>query len=428
MAVTLSAAVAPRLPGRADQFDGCLLTRAGFAAPSGVMSCHDRGRQTRPEPVCAACPDHAPGAQVLRPRTAPWLRPWSVKVQTIVPRLDTLQIPTLPSRQIGRTAMITTALTEMFGLQHPIVLGPMGGVSGGRLAAAVSNAGGLGLVGGGYGDPAWLNAELACVRDSTSAPWGVGLITWSCEPEILALALRYRPHAVLLSFGDPRLYAAAIHQAGCKLICQVQDLDGAALACEAGADLIVAQGTEAGGHGGLLATMPLVPTVVDAVAPIPVIAAGGIADGRGLAAALMLGAQGALIGTRFCATPEALGHDEGKQRIVAAQAGQTGRTRVFDIVRGYHWPTPYTGRALQNRFTRQWHGHEDALAGQLANEKAAYAAAAQAADFDTALVWAGEAAGLIHSVEPAANLVAQISAQAQAQLDKAGQWLRRGSA
>ncbi len=321
--------------------------------------------------------------------------------------------------------MITTALTDMFGLQHPIVLGPMGGVSGGRLAAAVSNAGGLGLVGGGYGDPAWLNTELACVRDNSRAPWGVGLITWSCEPEIVALALSYRPHAFLLSFGDPRLYAPAIHAAGCKLICQVQDLAGAALAREAGADLIVAQGTEAGGHGGLLATLPLVPAVVDAVAPIPVVAAGGIADGRGLAAALMLGAQGVLIGTRFCATPEALGHDQAKQRIVAAQGGQTGRTRVFDIVRGYHWPAPYTGRALQNNFTQQWHGREDKLAGQLGQAKQAYAAATQDANFDTALVWAGEAAGLIHSVEPAASLVAQISAQAQAQLDNAGQWLRR---
>ncbi len=320
--------------------------------------------------------------------------------------------------------MITTALTEMFGLRHPIVLGPMGGVSGGRLAAAVSNAGGLGMVGGGYGDPAWLHAELTCVRDHTQAPWGVGLITWSCEPELVALALSYRPHAFLLSFGDPRYYGAAIRAAGCKLICQVQDLEGARLACEAGADLIVAQGTEAGGHGGTLATMPLVPAVVDAVAPIPVVAAGGIADGRGLAAALMLGAHGALIGTRFCASTEALGHPEAKQRIVEAQGGQTSRTRVFDIVRGYDWSAPYTGRALLNNFMQQWQGREDALAEQLEPQKAAYAAATRDADFNTALIWAGEAVGLIHSVESASALVTQISAQAQEQLRGAAQRLR----
>ena len=190
--------------------------------------------------------------------------------------------------------MIVTALTEMFGLQHPIVLGPMGSVSGGHLAAAVSNAGGLGLVGGGYGDPAWLRTELSRVKAETSRPWGVGLITWSIDRSVLDLALSYRPDAFLLSFGDPRPYAPAIKSAGCKLICQVQDVEQARVARDAGADLIVAEGTEAGGHSGARATLPLVPAVVDAVTPIPAVAAGGIADGRGLAASLMLGAHGAL--------------------------------------------------------------------------------------------------------------------------------------
>ncbi|MGH8714178.1 MAG: nitronate monooxygenase, partial [Casimicrobiaceae bacterium] len=142
--------------------------------------------------------------------------------------------------------MIRTALTQMFDLQHPIVLAPMGGVSGGRLAAAVSNAGGLGLVGGGYGVPAWLHEELAHVQSATRRPWGVGLITWSVDPSVVELVLRYRPHAVMLSFGDPGPHAAAIKAAGCRLICQVQGLDETRLAQQAGADLIVAQGTEAG--------------------------------------------------------------------------------------------------------------------------------------------------------------------------------------
>jgi nitronate monooxygenase len=186
------------------------------------------------------------------------------------------------------------------------------------------------------------------VKKETSLPWGVGLITWSIDRSVMDLALSYRPNALMLSFGDPRPYAQAIKSAGCKLICQVQGIEEARLAQEAGADIIVAQGTEAGGHGGGRATLPLVPTVVDAVAPTPVVAAGGIADGRGLAAALMLGAHGALLGTRFCASVEALGQDRAKQRIVAARGNETARTRVFDIVRGYAWPPAYTGRALRN--------------------------------------------------------------------------------
>jgi nitronate monooxygenase len=320
--------------------------------------------------------------------------------------------------------MIATALTEMFALQHPIILGPMGGVSGGHLAATVSNAGGLGLVGGGYGDPGWLRTELSRATQETSRPWGVGLITWSIQPGVLELALGYRPHVFMLSFGDPRPHVQAIKSAGCKLICQVQDLQGARLAQEAGADIIVAQGTEAGGHASVRATLPLVPAVVDAVSPTPVVAAGGIADGRGLAAALMLGAQGALIGTRFYASTEALGNEQAKQRIVAAQGDQTARTRVFDIVRGYAWPERFTGRALRNRFMERWHGRESELMAAQETERAAYSASAREGDFDTAMVWAGEVVDLIESVDSAAALVAQISAGAEAQLERAAKLVR----
>ena len=312
--------------------------------------------------------------------------------------------------------MIATALTEMFGLQHPIVLGPMGGVSGGNLAATVSNAGGLGLVGGGYGDSAWLRTELSRVKENTQQPWGVGLITWSIDRSVMDLVLGFRPDAFMLSFGDPRPYASAIKAAGCKLICQVQGLAEARLAQEAGADMIVAQGTEAGGHGGGRGTLPLVPAVVDAVAPTPVVAAGGIADGRGLAAALMLGAHGALIGTRFYASAEALGQDRAKQRIVAARGNETARTHVFDMVRGYAWPPAYSGRALRNPFMERWDGRESDLATALETERAAYQVAARDGDYDTAVVWAGEVIDLIKSVEGAAALVARISAEAETQL------------
>ena len=319
--------------------------------------------------------------------------------------------------QIGRAkTMITTALTRLFDLTHPIVLGPMGGVAGGALAAAVSNAGGLGLVGGGYGDADWLRTELAIVRAGTTRAWGAGLITWSATRAVLDQVLAAQPHAVVLSFIDPRPFGAVIKAAGCKLICQVQDLATAALAREAGADLIVAQGSEGGGHGAGRGTLALVPAVVDAVVPIPVLAAGGIADGRDLAAALMLGAQGALIGTRFYASDEALGSPRARDHIVAARGDDTTRTRVFDIVRGYHWPAPYTGRSLNNTFMARWQGREDELARALPAAADAFFAAQRAEDFDTAMVWAGEAVDLIHDVSPAAQIVARISAEAEQQL------------
>ena len=314
--------------------------------------------------------------------------------------------------------MIRTRLTQLFDLQYPIVLAPMGAVSGGRLAAAVSNAGGLGLVGGGYGEEGWLRRELRQVTEATGRAWGVGFITWSLRRAALELALAHRPHAVMLSFGDPQPHAALIRAAGCKLICQVQDLQGARVAQEAGADIVVAQGSEAGGHGATRATLPLVPAVADAVAPTPVLAAGGIADGRGLAAALMLGAQGALIGTRFYASVEALGPDGAKQRIAGARGDETVRTRVFDVVRNLSWPETNTGRALRNRFVERWHGREADLAHALATEAPSYGAAAQQADLDTAVVWAGEAVDLIKTVERAATLVVQIGAEASQLLNR----------
>ena len=245
---------------------------------------------------------------------------------------------------------IRTELTERFGLKYPIFLAPMGTISGGRLAAAVSNAGALGMVGGGYSDPAWMRSELSEAASESKRPWGVGLITWHATREIVELALQYKPDVFMLSFGDPRPYVSTIKAAGCALVCQVQDVVDARAVKEAGADIIVAQGTEAGGHGASRATLPLVPAVVDAAKPTPVLAAGGIVEGRGLAAALMLGAEGVLMGTRFYAATEASGHERAKERIVAAGGGNTQRTRVFDLVRGHEWPEAYTGRALRNTF------------------------------------------------------------------------------
>ena len=308
--------------------------------------------------------------------------------------------------------MITTPLTRLLGIRHPLLLAPMAVVAGGELAAAVSNAGGFGLVGGGYGQAEWLRRELALVKARTTKPWGAGLITWSATPEKLRILLDAQPAAVLLSFGDPRPFAPAIKAAGCKLLCQVQDLAGAALAKEAGADVIVAQGTEGGGHGGKRSSLPFIPAVVDAVGSIPVVAAGGIADGRGLAAVLVLGAQGAMLGTRFYASREAVGTDAAKQFIAARSGGDTQRTRVFDVARGYAWTDGVTGRAIRNAFVERWHGHEQALADNEPARKA-FLDAVKNNDYAASMVWAGEDIDLIRSVEPASVIVDRIVEQAE---------------
>jgi nitronate monooxygenase len=307
---------------------------------------------------------------------------------------------------------ISNRLTQTLGIEHPILLAPMDLVAGGRLAAAVSQAGGLGLLGGGYGNGDWIEREWARVGN---ARIGCGFITWSLakRPELLDRVLAHRPAAVMLSFGDPRPFAPAIRAAGTRLICQVQTVAQAREALEAGADVIVAQGTEAGGHGMSEPLFTLLPRVVDACPGTPVVAAGGIADGRGLAAAMMLGAEGVLMGTRFYASAEADGHPEAKRRIVAAQGGETLRSIIFDLSRRNRWPDPYTGRLLRNRHAERWLGREADLEARSEEVAREYAAARERGDFDVAGVIAGEACALIHDIPPAGEIVQRIVAEAE---------------
>jgi nitronate monooxygenase len=310
-----------------------------------------------------------------------------------------------------------TALTDLLGIRHPILLAPMGRISGGALAAAVSRAGGLGLLGPGYDDEAWIEREFAA---AAGAPIGIGFITWHLarHPDRLRAALAHKPVAVMLSFGDPAPFVQAVRAAGAKLILQVQTLADARAAAALGADVVVAQGAEAGGHGATRGTLPLVPAVVDAIAPTPVAAAGGIADGRGLAAALVLGAAGVLVGTRFYASREALGHAAAKARLVAGGGDATLRTRVFDLVRGLDWPTRFTGRALENQLSGRWHGREAELHADLEAEQERYAAADQTGDVSRAVVWASEAIDLIRDLPPAAELVGRMVREAGAALER----------
>lgn len=316
-----------------------------------------------------------------------------------------------------------TRLTAMLGTEHPILLAPMAFVAGGRLAAAVTQSGGLGLIGGGYGDAQWLEREFA---EAANARVGCGFITWSLakNPMLLATALAHSPAVVMLSFGSPAPFAAQIKASGARLICQVQSMAHAREAVAAGADVVVAQGAEAGGHGMVRATFTLVPEIADYLnktAPETVlVAAGGIADGRGLAAALMLGADGVLIGTRFWASTEALVNPVLQKAAVAADGDLTRRTTVVDLARKIAWPPPFTARVMKTRFIEDWHGHEDELANPeiVERELQRYVTAMQNGDPDNTAVWVGEAAGLIDEVRPAGELVAEIAAEAERLLVK----------
>lgn len=313
---------------------------------------------------------------------------------------------------------LQTALTRTLGIEHPILLAAMDLVADARLALAVIEAGGYGFLGGGYGDEAWLRRELATLAPAARAcgrDFGVGFITWSLarNPHLLDVALEQRPGAVWLSFGDPGDFVQRIKATGAKLVCQVQTEAMARAALEAGADVLVAEGAEGGGHGVTRGTLALVPAIVDLAGPrVPVVAAGGIADGRGLAASLMLGATGVAVGTRFYATVEAAGFDAAKQRILEASGDDSARSVVFDISRNNVWPAPFTGRCLQNEHLRSWAGREVDLLRAMDVEGERYAAARTAGDFNTAAVIAGEAAGLIHDIPHAGQVVDRMIRQA----------------
>ena len=311
-----------------------------------------------------------------------------------------------------------TRLTQMLGIEHPILSAPMGRVAGGRLAAAVTKAGGLGLIGGGYGDAAWLEQEFAAAGD---ARVGCGFITWSLaqNPQLLDLALAHKPAAVMLSFGDLTPFAQKIKATGAKLICQVQTVATARDAVAAAADVIVAQGAEAGGHGIERSTFTLVPEIADflaGAAPDTVlVAAGGIADGRGLAAALMLGADGVLIGSRFLASAEAIIPPSLQAAAVAADGDSTLRTTVVDLARRYVWSKEYTARVIKTRFIMDWHGREAALVepATLEREEARYWNAYKAGDAENTCVMVGEAVGLIRDIAPAGDIVRRIVREAE---------------
>src|SRR5512144_1233880 len=313
--------------------------------------------------------------------------------------------------------MLRTRICELLGIEHPIVLGGMGTGTSPALVAAVSEAGGLGVLGATAQDPAAVARDAAEIRALTGRPFGLNLLLFRERPGQYDGLLAARPRVV--STAWPTLeqelagYVTRAHAIGALFMHMVSTVAEARAAARAGVDVIVAQGTEGGGHVGVMGTMPLVPMVVSAVAPVPVLAAGGVADGRGLAAALALGADGVLLGTRFLASDEAPIAKGFKQAILESDGHDTLVTDIPDVAHGQVWPGAYV-RVRRNRFIEEWIGRENELRRHRVEVSARLREAAKAGDPDRGAVMIGQTAGLIDRVEPAADLVREISRDAEA--------------
>ena len=313
--------------------------------------------------------------------------------------------------------MIHTSICDLLGIIHPIILGGMGSATTAPLVAAVSNAGGFGTLGTSAFDAATLGSEIAAIQERTDKPFGVNHLLFQIHEDMFNVTLRARPAVAAFAWArrdqNLRDYFGRAHDAGCKVMHMAGEVPEALRAAEAGADVIVAQGTEAGGHVGWMASLPLVPMMVKAVAPIPVLCAGGIGDGRGLAAALALGAEGVLLGTRFMATPEAPIHPNFKQAIVRSDGHDTVLTEIPDLASQRVWPGAMS-RAQRNQFIERWAGREWAIRQNATEIGKQLAAARAAGDVDNASLSFGQDAGLIDSIKSVKDVVQEIVSEAEA--------------
>jgi nitronate monooxygenase len=311
--------------------------------------------------------------------------------------------------------MITTPLCALLGIERPILNASMAGTATGALAAAVSEAGGFGMIGGTNPDgAAWVREQIRIARSLTARPFGVGFISsFPDTAELARVALDEGVAAINHSFADPTPFVAPAHAAGAKVFAQVQTLAQAVTAARAGVDVVIAQGGEAGGHGGALGTFALLPAVVDAVAPVPVVAAGGIADGRGLAAALLLGAQGAWMGTRFVASLEWGGPSWEREAVLAATSDDTVQTRLYDLIAERPFPAENPDRVLRNAFVDRWTGRETEIPAHREELQSEVAAGHEGADLTVAGVSAGVSVGLIAAAHPAGEIVRSIVREAE---------------
>jgi nitronate monooxygenase len=319
--------------------------------------------------------------------------------------------------------VITTPLTRWFDLTTPVIGAPMAGVSGGALAHAVSAGGGLGMIGiSGSHTPDFVTEQCAIPADA-EVPFGVGLMIWVLEtrPELLQATIAAQPSLVSVSFGDPAPYVGPLHDAGIAVCTQVNTTADVHRALDAGVDVLVAQGTEAGGHTGQRATLPLLQEVLT-LTDRPVVAAGGIATGRGMAAALVAGAAGVWIGTPLLSCTEGLNSPATRKRIRAASGDETVLTRAFDVAEGFAWPERWPGRALVNDFSRTWYGREDELREDAAARQRVIDGR-RTGDPANAPIYAGESVGLVTTERSATDVVRDLDAAAEKALRAAAQLL-----
>jgi nitronate monooxygenase len=302
--------------------------------------------------------------------------------------------------------MIRTRFTEMFGLEHPVMSAPMAMHCGGTLAAAVSAAGGLGSFGGITTEgPEWVRTQAADVRVHTDRPFAIGFITPFLDfaDELFETAVQVHPDAIALSFSDPGDWGRRVKDAGCRLICQVQTFADVEPALAAGADALAAQGNEAGGHTGTMALLPLLCGIAERFPEVPLLAAGGIGDGRTAAAALLAGADGVWLGTAFLATHEAVEISEQYRRaIVESDGSDTVFTRAYDIASGASWPAPIGARMQRDAFTDEWLEREGELRAHAGDVEA-----------PSAVRFFGQSARFVEAVRPAGDVVRSISERAE---------------
>ncbi len=319
-----------------------------------------------------------------------------------------------------------SVLQDVLGIKIPIIQAPIGLGAGAPLAAAVSNAGGLGTLSISGRNEEDCRRVIRETRKLTSKPFAANFILDYPHEALIDICLEERVPAISLFWGDPAPLVAKIHEAGSSVLMQVGSVEEARRAANAGVDIIAAQGFEAGGHvRGDFATMALTPSVVDAVAPVPVVAAGGICDGRGLAAAFALGAAGAWIGTRFLFSEEASLHPDYVDRLLSASGSDTVYTKLFDV----GWPNvPH--RVLRNSTFTEWEiagrpsagqrpGEGDILAtnsdgGEIVRYESNTVSADFKGEIEALSLWAGQCVGLADRQQPAADIVHEIIEEARA--------------
>ena len=313
--------------------------------------------------------------------------------------------------------MLRTRFCDLFGVEHPIIQAPIWPAASPELAGAVCNAGGLGSIAAIYGSPEGVRASVERLRELTDRPFAVNHVVPVLNEESFACTLDARPRVISTSLGDPGDLVQRAHDAGALVIHQVHTVQQAEAAADRGVDAIIAQGSEAGGQGLALGvgTMALIPQVVDAVSPIPVLAAGGIADGRGLAAALVLGAQGVNIGTRFVASHEAASDDPWRQLVLSGRSEDVVRFEEWQEIFPAEKPGAYSfaPRVLRSPFVDEWRGRADAVREAAPRLREELSALVREQRIDKVLPFGGQTVGLIHDIAPAAQIVHEIVSEAE---------------